>query len=308
MSALEQAEQLFRSATAVGPATRPLILFYGLSQAGRAIAAAAQNAPGDAWRLEGHGISARNEYGPMPEVGLVTDRADNKGSFTRLSQILGSAVWEKNPVTLNKLWDMIPENAESPLRDAGTDRRVPLQVEYRNLEDGEPNGLLKVPAYRFPDWLIAAEKPAQALATYLHDYPGARGVRFECTTFGGSVPAYTRHKGGGGEIELVWEFPADLPDDAEHRLGHLASATRVSRRGWYLFPQVAGAQQTMHPIMAWWAVLHALSVLVRYQPAEWAQHIDVDSSTFAVPIEKLLKNAVQIVPELALQAIKEVTR
>jgi hypothetical protein len=39
--ALEQAEQMFRAAAGVGPATRPLLVFYGLSQAGRAIAAAA---------------------------------------------------------------------------------------------------------------------------------------------------------------------------------------------------------------------------------------------------------------------------
>lgn len=39
--ALEQAEQMFRAAAGTGVATRPLLVFYGLSQAGRAIAAAA---------------------------------------------------------------------------------------------------------------------------------------------------------------------------------------------------------------------------------------------------------------------------
>ena len=34
---LEQAEQMFRAGASVGPATRPLLVFYGLSQAGRAI-------------------------------------------------------------------------------------------------------------------------------------------------------------------------------------------------------------------------------------------------------------------------------
>ncbi|MFJ6862450.1 YaaC family protein [Streptomyces werraensis] len=40
-AALEQAEQTFQAAAAVGTATRPIQVFYGLSQAGRAIAAAA---------------------------------------------------------------------------------------------------------------------------------------------------------------------------------------------------------------------------------------------------------------------------
>ncbi|MFJ2774353.1 YaaC family protein [Streptomyces sp. NPDC087300] len=34
-AALEQTEQMFRAAAIVGPATRPLQVFYGLSQAGR---------------------------------------------------------------------------------------------------------------------------------------------------------------------------------------------------------------------------------------------------------------------------------
>jgi hypothetical protein len=40
ISALEQAEQLMRAAADVGPAARALPLFYAISQAGRAIAAA----------------------------------------------------------------------------------------------------------------------------------------------------------------------------------------------------------------------------------------------------------------------------
>ncbi|MGO9899681.1 MAG: YaaC family protein [Solirubrobacteraceae bacterium] len=60
-SALEQSEQLMRAAEVVGPAARPLPLFYALSQAGRAIAAVHLPDPG--WRLAGHGLSARPQDG-----------------------------------------------------------------------------------------------------------------------------------------------------------------------------------------------------------------------------------------------------
>jgi hypothetical protein len=40
VAALQQAEQLFHAAREAGFASSPLLLFYGLSQAGRAIAAA----------------------------------------------------------------------------------------------------------------------------------------------------------------------------------------------------------------------------------------------------------------------------
>jgi hypothetical protein len=53
---LEQAQQMFRAAEVVGPQTRALLVFYGLSQAGRAIAAAAVDLKGESWNLISHGI------------------------------------------------------------------------------------------------------------------------------------------------------------------------------------------------------------------------------------------------------------
>src|SRR5580692_135494 len=58
--ALEQAEQMFRAAATVGQATRPMLAYYGLNQAGRAVAAAAVTIQTDGWRLSGHGIYAKN--------------------------------------------------------------------------------------------------------------------------------------------------------------------------------------------------------------------------------------------------------
>lgn len=60
-AAVEQCEQLLRGAATPGYASRPLNLFYGLSQAGRAIAAAWSPppfGPQNSWRLAGHGITA----------------------------------------------------------------------------------------------------------------------------------------------------------------------------------------------------------------------------------------------------------
>ncbi|MFE5028246.1 YaaC family protein [Streptomyces sp. NPDC056656] len=55
-AALEQAQQMFHAASVVGPATSPVQVFYGLSQAGRAIVAAAWSLKGEDWRLDSHGI------------------------------------------------------------------------------------------------------------------------------------------------------------------------------------------------------------------------------------------------------------
>ena len=82
----------------------------------------------------------------------------------------------------------------------------------------------------------------------------------------------------------------------EDRLGYLQAMTRPYDGCWWLFPAARAAGRSLHPLMAWWAVLYTLSMLARYQPAEWAAHIDIDASRHAVAIESLLKRAMSVDP------------
>jgi hypothetical protein len=59
-AALEQAEQLLTAARTVGVATQPILTFYGVSQIGRAIAAASTALSNDEYRLSGHGLRDGN--------------------------------------------------------------------------------------------------------------------------------------------------------------------------------------------------------------------------------------------------------
>jgi YaaC-like Protein len=61
-AALEQAEQLFRRAASLGYASRPLNLFYGLSQAGRALSAA-HDPQQSTWRLHAAGLGVELSTG-----------------------------------------------------------------------------------------------------------------------------------------------------------------------------------------------------------------------------------------------------
>lgn len=56
----------------------------------------------------------------------------------------------------------------------------------------------------------------------------------------------------------------------------------------------------MSPLMTWWALLFGLSMLARYEPAGWAQALDLDSSSIAAPVIRCLDIAVERVPELVL--------
>jgi hypothetical protein len=47
-------------------------------------------------------------------------------------------------------------------------------------------------------------------------------------------------------------------------------------------------------------------MLARYQPAEWAAHINIDASRHAIAVDTLLKRAIVIVPALIAEAIDQV--
>ena len=81
---------MFAAAIASGVAARPLLIFYGLSQAGRALVAASPQLHGADYRLEGHGIKATKLDGDIAAIAIYKPRGSEEGSFVRLSQVLDS--------------------------------------------------------------------------------------------------------------------------------------------------------------------------------------------------------------------------
>jgi hypothetical protein len=311
--ALEQAEQMFRAAASVDSATRPPLAFYGLNQAGRAIAAAAcQIETGEEWRLQGHGIHARSETlrGPLPDVEVVTDSPAGTGSFVRLSELLNSPVWQKSSgITLGKLWDCLPENRTTPIGEDDQSRRTPLYVDHLHAF-GEPHPLVSVPVAYFPPWVISAADKRKVLTEYLVSFPGAYGYDsyYLIGDPSDGVPDFTAHDDGWGELMMNWEVSDGRMASTDERLRFLEARTRMYEGGLFFFPMIRAEGQSLHPLLAWWAVLYVLSMLARYQPAEWSQHIDINYSRHAVPIESLLKEAIANLPGLIAEAIDEVVR
>ncbi|KWT61853.1 hypothetical protein ADL21_11245 [Streptomyces albus subsp. albus] len=305
VSALEQAEQLFRASAAVGPATRPLLLFYGLSQAGRAIAAAAASA--EEWELNGHGISQKGTLrADLPDI-RVTSTAEATSSFVRLSEILHSPLWGGASLSLNALWDSLPENRLSPLRDDGTQRRTPLYVDHLCQHD-ELHPLANAPVHFFPPHVVQSRRPGRALAKYLQSFPEAT-THHSYLRVGPDLdadPRFSPDADGWGELIMNWKLPNGQAGDFSDRAQYLLSLTRPYAGSAYFFPALGSNRTSLHPLMSWWAVLHTLSMLARYHPAEWASHIDVDASSYAVPIERLLKEAITTVPRLIIETIEQV--
>jgi len=73
----------------------------------------------------------------------------------------------------------------------------------------------------------------------------------------------------------------------------------------YAFPDLPGGVVPPHPLVAWWAVLYALSMLARYEPDRWTKHTSVAASPEAVPVENLLTSAMTTVPQTLLEAFTQ---
>jgi hypothetical protein len=74
-SALEQCEQFLAAAYDAGYATRPVQLFYALSQAGRAIVAASPHVGNQNWKVSGHGLKADTNTEKAADVTVVAGKA-----------------------------------------------------------------------------------------------------------------------------------------------------------------------------------------------------------------------------------------
>ena len=169
--------------------------------------------------------------------------------------------------------------------EAGKSRRTPLYLDHEAL-DPDPHPLVSVPVAYFPNWLISSAD-GRALELYMRAFPDApphdsyvrRGPERD------SAPDFTPHHDGWGELVMNWALPGGS-GGLEDKLSFVRAMTRPYNGSLWLFPAAGTAGRSLHPLMAWWAVLYTLSMLARYQPAEWAGHINVDDSRHAVAIER----------------------
>ena len=306
-SALEQAEQLFLAAESVGLATRPLLIFYGLSQAGRAIAAAHADT---SWKLTGHGIGNGATDTPGGLAGLTVVPRTN-GSFARIRELVGSSSLPST-TRLGDLWPLLAETAPFPVEGSSGQHSLAVSVEAADWGYGIPvvtvhdlpNALLDIgQSTREPFSGLGANygQQAEAVATYLQPYPSL-SPRLPFTSNGEPVG-----------LQLADDFTSSIrfrwPESVYEQhptpgslLREIATTYGAQARA---YPSLDGGPRPVHPLMIWWALLFRLSMLARYEPEEWVRTIDVNTSPDAVPVEHLLTAALTSVPELIYRAITE---
>ncbi|SDD86719.1 YaaC family protein [Actinokineospora iranica] len=292
-ASLEQAQQLFSAASKVDWASRPLLLFYGLSQAGRAIAAAARSLDEKSYLLRGHGIRQTN-LDDRPGLSAL-EFADTKGgSFVTLARVLNSSTLGDG-VTLGKFWQAIPELTHHPL-SSSEPGFPPLHLQQHPLAHDSKYISFTVTSEVLHE-AVSVDSP-EGVEDFLGNYPALRSS----SKVDGGV--YFNEIPGLFTTVRTWPIPKDR--DFSALLARLTIAYR-DQKDLFVFPSVAGGNLPLHPLISWWAVLFALSMLARYSPASWVEYLTIDRSADAVSLELAQDLALDICPRLILRAIEVVS-
>jgi hypothetical protein len=107
-------------------------------------------------------------------------------------------------------------------------------------------------------------------------------------------------------LNLAWPYPSPTSPEADRTARQVRSILYRGGEDWWVFPVVGSMTEALHPLLAWWSVLFALSMMARYEPANWASMIRIDSGVDANGTEHILDQALDVVPSLVLEAIRAI--
>lgn len=291
-TALEQFEELLGAAETASPGVRPLPLFYAVSQAGRAIAAA--NLP-DSWKLHGHGLSCK-DLSPESVLDLEIEVQSKPASKPDSFQGATVATESKLPtetMKLGALWMALPEVCRLIADMPGIDR-WPEALLIEVPED------MTSPLFRFDRvaaQAISHRYPEGGLVNELDKYPYSEETTIQEVPGAGLSVTWSR---SGPGLNVFW------PTETHDLSGRLNTLDRIvptapgGGRWWR--PRVGGA--AMNDLMMWWALLFGLSMLARYEPAGWNAMLDLDRAPVSSHLVRMMDAAVDALPWLVLQALE----
>ncbi len=299
-AALAQAEELADAAETAGYASRPLPLFYMLSQAGRAIAAAYAE---EDWQYRLHGITPDREN--VKHLSDRTVKAFDEGAFPVVCAATNSATLH-GKLAFSALWASLPELSSYP-RLAG---QAPRCIELMALHDGH---LMLTPAgtrtsrrtwtgpHQSPELFeagilidgVTSEQVAGDRARQLLDssYPSAAGFTLSPGWFASGI---------GQVVAIRW-----LDESGVRSVPRAISLVADSYDGaFYLRPGIDATHPMPSGLMTWWAILFLLSTLARYEPAGWTTFLDNDHSLIATELQGALDLALDRVPLLLVDVLR----
>jgi hypothetical protein len=297
-AAIEQCEQFIKAASTADYATRPVHLFYAMSQGSRAVVAASPRLAANDWHVYGHGLSAWTQPKRLPEV---TVHAYGNGLFQAMATALGfQPLVPDEKITLGELWPLIPESINRPLDPKETLSAIMFEPgvwPQHHLQYGASIHWIR---HSVPE---AYGQDKEALARHFGRYPALKDLSWKAAL---DVPWRTHEFAADLDIHFDM-IDGEKPPLIQPGNRLVAQYGGGSRGRWqFLTPALGSMTGPLHPVLAWWAVLLALSSLARYEPANWAKIIDVNKTSYATAIEYILDDAIVRIPEMLLNMLSNI--
>jgi hypothetical protein len=293
-AALEQAEALTRAAETVGPAAQPLLLFYAISQAARAVTAAHVR---EHWELSGHGLLWLGDSGSKALDRLVRPDPADASAFQRLADGVYSDGLRAD-VELGALWHALPD-LEVPVAPSKPEWLKPLRMTSPAVDhdiilealDGRVVFLVDGLGVRTP----------QAIADQLRHYPSAADGVPDTTRAPNEFGVTERWSGGAWAPQIIWQASGPTLYERQETLDRVAPLYR-SDTFRAAIPRLPTGDH-LKPLVLWWALLFGLSNMARYEPDNWVKALALNSSRIAVPLEAAMTEALDAIPHLVLEAL-----
>jgi hypothetical protein len=291
-AAMAQFEEQMTAAKVVSPATRPLNLYYGLAQAGMAVAAA--HAP-DPWSFSRHGLKLPDR-GPELADMLVT--TEGEGAFQKVATATGSPIMV-TPVSFGALWASLPDLAETANLPGST---MPMAIEL--IQDDFHTSAPRATLYLRHQMPAKENEWIARFSEILARYPGTQGWRIPTASHSIQPPV---KPGTPWEVIVQWPELSPWQDPPQGPITSFFDriAPEYRYRGErFLRPSVEdGERQPPSALMTWWLLLFSCSILARYYPRKWVRLLDLDNSASAVALQYALEVALSAIPHLVLEAL-----
>ena len=321
-SALRQAEEFADAAEVVSYVTKPVQLFYAMSQAGRALAAARLSHP---WTLRGHGLECRSE-GSRVLRATVMPNAEQE-AFQAVTAAAGSPALA-GKAQLGALWAANPDLIDVPIPPDCGQWPVALSSALGTRTGGggigekarDPAQIPLATGGRVRSWVRIPGDTGEQVSQALKAYPTLAGTAVlksdpNGERYAGPSEIVTRTSTPDGQpaVMIAKDAPQQMSLADHWRLQNtLYTVVEVDQRFpalpnpnyvGYALPAIADGPSPL-PLMLWWALLLGLSSLARYEPTAWTAATDLDSSPLAVDLRAVLDIAAERVPARIVESLK----
>lgn len=315
LAGLTQSEELWTASRSVGPEASPLLLFYALAQASRAVCVAGLS--GDQWRAPaGHGLECKVTPPAETEtlkLSNVRFKPTGDSLLSRVALVVGSPVLQSNcnleeliasldtpmlfsgdvlkspkPLHVSDTWNGAVQGWDDPPQPSLIVGPVPGNfTETREIVPASESNLeytrIASPAvWEVGQWLRKYPTLARLGDPYEVDVGSSlRTVGSENSEYD-AVLRWKHVDAAGGDNQFSWtERFIDRVDSF--------SGPRNQFMSGVVYPTVGGNSHAMHPLITWWLILYGTSVLARYHPRVWVRLLNLDESVLSVPMRHLLE-------------------